>query len=76
MRAFLEEWRRVVPLTGLERKRRITPHTFRHTAASWIVQRTKNLLVAGDFLGHSDIRTTQIYAKNDESDIVQATATL
>lgn len=39
-----------------------TPHTLRHTFASLAVQAGVSLYKVGQWLGHSDPRTTQIYA--------------
>ncbi len=37
----------------------ITPHTLRHTAASWMVQAGISLKEVADFLGHSDTRMVE-----------------
>lgn len=37
-------------------------HTLRHTAATWILKKTKNLKITQQLLGHEDIRTTMKYA--------------
>ena len=37
-------------------------HTLRHTFASWLVQSGVSLYVVSKLLGHSDIKTTQIYS--------------
>jgi integrase len=37
-------------------------HTFRHTFASWLVQAGVPLYDVGKLLGHSDFKSTQIYA--------------
>lgn len=61
----------------------ITPHTFRHTKAMHLLESGVPLVYIRDFLGHTDYRTTEIYAKvsveekrkalnkafNDESDV-------
>ncbi len=43
----------------------ITPHTFRHSKAMHLVHAGVNLIYIRDFLGHVDLRTTEIYAKID-----------
>ena len=43
----------------------ITPHVLRHTKAMHMLQSGIPAVIIRDFLGHSDIRTTEIYAKAD-----------
>lgn len=40
----------------------ITPHTLRHTCGTWLAQAGVPLDKIGGWLGHSDARTTQLYA--------------
>lgn len=40
----------------------VTPHTLRHTCGTWMAQRGVPLDKIGGWLGHSDSRTTQLYA--------------
>lgn len=42
----------------------LTPHTSRHSAAEDILDKTGDITVARDFLGHSTVKTTEIYARN------------
>ena len=44
---------------------KISPHVFRHTKAMHLLQANVNLVYIRDFLGHSQIATTEIYAKAD-----------
>jgi integrase/recombinase XerD len=41
------------------------PHLLRKTVASHLVQRGISLKAVADLLGHSNLNTTQIYAKVD-----------
>lgn len=42
---------------------KVTPHTLRHTKAMHLVQGGVSLNIVRDFLGHVDIKTTEIYAR-------------
>lgn len=39
-----------------------TPHTLRHTVGTWMAQQGVSLRKIGEFLGHTDDRTTKLYA--------------
>lgn len=40
----------------------VSPHTLRHTCGTWLAQAGLDLHKIGGWLGHSDARTTQLYA--------------
>jgi integrase len=40
----------------------VTPHTMRHTCGTWMAQKGVSLFHIGGWLGHSDARTTELYA--------------
>jgi Site-specific recombinase XerD len=44
---------------------KVTPHMFRHSKAVHLLQAGVNVIYIRDFLGHEDIKTTEIYAKCD-----------
>jgi integrase/recombinase XerD len=43
----------------------VSPHTFRHSKAMHLLQSGNPLVVIRDFLGHADIKSTEIYARSD-----------
>jgi len=45
--------------------RTVTPHTMRHTKAMHLLQAGNPAIVIRDILGHTDIQSTEIYAKAD-----------
>jgi len=47
-------------------------HSLRHTFASWLAQKNISLFVISRLLGHSDIKTTQIYAHLRREDLKSA----
>ena len=42
-----------------ELKQRVTPHVFRHSAATWMLQRGMNPLLVAQVLGHSSLDMIQ-----------------
>ena len=45
--------------------KKIKPHMLRHSKAMHLLQAGVNLIYIRDFLGHVDIKTTEIYARSD-----------
>ena len=45
--------------------KQVTPHCLRHSKAMHLLQGGVNLIYIRDFLGHVDVKTTQIYARAD-----------
>jgi integrase len=52
-------WKRAVALSGIEKK--ISPHTLRHTAATWLMQNGVDKWEAAGFLGMSETMVERVY---------------
>jgi len=50
---------------------RMNPHWLRHSGATELYRKTKNLRLVQSILGHSDIQTTQIYLHTSSDDIIR-----
>ncbi len=60
VQARVQRWARVLGLS-----RDVSPHTFRHSMATHVLESSGDLRAVQELLGHADISTTQIYTHLD-----------
>lgn len=66
--------RRAAERAGLEK--RVTAHTLRHTAATWIRQQTGDARLVAAYLGHADLSTVSRYAHVADGELHDAAAAI
>ena len=65
IRYILDKYIHRLRQTHPEFKQKVSPHSFRHTKGMHLLQSGVTLDIIRDFLGHADVRTTEIYAKSN-----------
>jgi integrase/recombinase XerD len=63
IRYILQKYVQKVRSTHLNFKQTVSPHSMRHTKGMHLLQSGVPLEIIRDFLGHVDVKTTQIYAR-------------
>jgi site-specific recombinase XerD len=53
-------------------KKRVSAHTFRHTFATELVKGGADIIAVQKMLGHSELKTTQVYLRNASVDVKSA----
>ena len=54
--------------------RSVSPHQLRHSCAVMMLQATRDIRKVALWLGHADVRTTEIYLRLDPSEKLEAVA--
>lgn len=65
-------WAKVREDIGLEKDEQFVLHTLRHTTATRMLKKTKNIAMVQKMLGHTNISTTLRYAHIDDQDLLEA----
>lgn len=65
-------WAKVRDEIGLGKDEQFVLHTLRHTTATRMLRKTKNIAMVQRLLGHTNISTTLRYAHIDDQDLLEA----
>jgi site-specific recombinase XerD len=65
IRYILAKYAKKAGIAQGEHSLKISPHVLRHTKAMHLLQAGNGVIIIRDFLGHADIKSTEIYARAD-----------
>lgn len=65
-------WAKIREDIGLEKDEQFVLHTLRHTTATRLLKKTRNIAMVQRMLGHTNISTTLRYAHIDDQDLLDA----
>lgn len=65
-------WAKVRDAVGLGKDEQFVLHSLRHTTATRMLRKTKNIAMVQKMLGHTNISTTLRYAHIDDQDLLEA----
>lgn len=68
-------WAKIREDIGLAKDKQFVLHTLRHTTATRLLRKTRNIAMVQKMLGHSNITTTLRYAHIDDQDLLEAVNT-
>lgn len=65
-------YKMVIERSKLVSNMSIKPHALRRFCGTTLLKSGRDIVLVRDFLGHSDIKTTQIYIENNEEEMAEA----
>lgn len=73
-RAVQRDFKKWIRLSGIEGD--YSPHALRHTVGTELLNKTKNIRLVQEFLGHRDVSTTMVYTHVTKEQIAEAAEAL
>jgi site-specific recombinase XerD len=71
---IIHKFKKYIISAGLNPK--LNFHSLRHTFASWLIQRNISIYSVSKLLGHSDVKTTQIYSHLTQDKLMESVKSL
>lgn len=71
-RYMREAVKRYAEKAGVQEWEKVSPHTFRHTFATDLLEETSNIRLVQKALGHENLLTTQLYTHLTDTDLKDA----